>query len=125
MDNKTDFKQWMDSNIGTMVDAMRQCIDEDNPSNVYGGDDRAVMSLAFTDGDELGIGAIADALLIYYRGEVAKRMGDEVNNKQTLCGYPLEFAMTRNTELLGTYYNLCARYARQKGEDCIVSVSRY
>ena len=124
MDNKTDFKRWMDGNISVMVDAMRQCIDEDNPSNVYGGD-RAVMSLTFTDGDELGIGAVADAMLLHYRSEVARRMGDEVNNRQTLCGYPLEFAMTRNTELLSTYYNLCARYARQMGEDCVVSVARY
>ena len=125
MDNKTDFKQWIDENISYMVDAMRQCIDVDNPSSVYGNGERAVMSLTFTDGDELGVGAIADAMLLHYRCEVARRMGDEVNRRQSKGGYPLEFAMTRNTELLSVYYNLCARYARQRGEDCVVSVARY
>ena len=124
MDNK-DFIGWMDAHIGEIADAMRPTISEDNPSRVYGDNERVVMSLTFPDGDRLCISDIADTMLTHYRAKVAQMMGDDVNRRQTMSGYPLEYAMTNNKTLLAIYYNLCARYARQNGCECVVSVSRY
>ena len=123
--NRNYFIEWMDEHLGEIENAMRKAIDQSNPARVYGNSARAVMSLTFTKGDPLGIGDLADDMLTHYRAEVAKRMGEEINRKQTMSGYPLEFAMTSNPELLAMYYNICAKFAREEGEDCVVSVARY
>lgn len=123
--DKTDFKTWMDRHISEIADVMRGYIDEQDASRVYGDKGRVVMSLTFTDNDEQGIGEVADRMLMHYRCVVAEMMGKDANLKQTKGGYPLEYAMTSNTDLLGAYYNLCAKYAREMGEDCVVSVARY
>ena len=123
--DKNDFIGWMDAHLDNIADAMRGCISEDNPSRVYGDNARVVMSLTFPDGDTDCIGDIADRMLTHYRKKVADMMGDDVNRRQTMSGYPLEYAMTSNKTLLAVYYNLCARYARQRGCECVVSVSRY
>jgi hypothetical protein len=125
MDKDKDFMEWMDAHVCELEDLMHQSIDDRDPSKVYGGGERLVMSLTFTDGDPLGIGETADKMLTHYRCVVASRMGETANKLQAKGGYPLEYAMTSNEVLLGAYYNLCARYARARGEDCIVSVARY